>query len=128
MYIQESNPTMQPPLPARSYSNDSTSDDSVLAVRANLSRHVSSVISHFTSNKEGYQRLLTELDDCLYVLNPTGVILFAAPSVTKCLQKEATELVGSNLASHLHPDDVFTAQRHFKQCVHEKVMVLHNCT
>ncbi|KAI8815148.1 hypothetical protein BJ742DRAFT_782517 [Cladochytrium replicatum] len=85
--------------------NGTGSEDSLQTAKANLSRHVTSVISHFTANKEGYRRLIHELDDFLHVVSPSGIIQYTAPSVLKYLGYPPEELTGKHVGDLLHKDD-----------------------
>ncbi|KAJ3310809.1 blue light receptor [Blyttiomyces sp. JEL0837] len=86
--------------------NATGSDDSIQTTKANLSRHVTSVITHFTATKDGYRRLVNELEDFLHVVSPSGTILYAAPSAAKHLGiSSAAELEGTHISDYLHPDD-----------------------
>ncbi|KAI8910865.1 hypothetical protein EDD86DRAFT_127820 [Gorgonomyces haynaldii] len=78
------------------------STDNEQKERNSLSRHVASVISHFTGNEEGYQRLLSELDDFIHVVSPTGNILYSGNAVLGYAPKS---LVGSDVLSLVHQDD-----------------------
>jgi len=77
----------------------------LLHQKAATSRHVSSVISHFTSNSEGYKRLAQELDGFLIILSSAGNILFASNSCSKFLGIPNSYMTGQNIAVYLHPDD-----------------------
>ncbi|KXS18876.1 hypothetical protein M427DRAFT_53357 [Gonapodya prolifera JEL478] len=73
--------------------------------RVPISRHINSVINHFTSSKEGYRRLLQELDDWLFVISPQGQFLYASPSTKKHVGYSPEELVGKALRNILHVED-----------------------
>ncbi|KAJ3341823.1 blue light receptor [Gonapodya sp. JEL0774] len=73
--------------------------------RVPISRHINSVINHFTSSKEGYRRLLQELDDWLFVVSPQGQFLYASPSSKKHVGYAPDDLVGKGLRGILHPED-----------------------
>ncbi|TPX48299.1 hypothetical protein SeLEV6574_g02126 [Synchytrium endobioticum] len=75
------------------------------ALRANFSRHVSAVLTHFTTTNEGYSRLLSEIDDYLHVINPDGVLIYNSPSVIKLLGRQSSSLDNSALEGLVHPDD-----------------------
>lgn len=75
------------------------------AARVNLSRHVTSVITHFTSSKDGYRRLISELDDFLFVLSPSGTFLFSSPSASKHLGVSPDLLDGRSVTDFLHIED-----------------------
>jgi PAS domain S-box-containing protein len=70
-----------------------------------ISRHINSVINHFTSSKEGYRRLLQELDDLLFVLTPDGLIIYVSPSAKRTLGYAQEELVGKPILDICHADD-----------------------
>ena len=70
-----------------------------------LSRHVTAVISHFTANKDGYQRLINEIDDLLIVLSASANILFASSSILTFTDFSPSEVVGRPLMGLIHPDD-----------------------
>ncbi|KAJ3414336.1 blue light receptor [Chytridiales sp. JEL 0842] len=96
---------------------DTADADPVEATKANLSRHVTSVISHFTSSKEGFRRLVNELDDFWHVIAPfpstaTSLastrgpkILYASPSSHKHVGIQPDDLKNRFLLDILHPDD-----------------------
>lgn len=70
-----------------------------------ISRHINSVINHFTSSKEGYRRLLQELDDLLFVLTTEGTIIYVSPSAKRTLGYSQEELVGKPILDFCHADD-----------------------
>ncbi|KAJ3203389.1 blue light receptor [Dinochytrium kinnereticum] len=88
-----------------SRNNATGSEDSIQTTKANLSRHVTSVITHFTATKDGYRRLVNELDDFLHVVSPQGSILYCSPSAKRHLGISAEDLEGQQLADFIHPDD-----------------------
>ncbi|KAI8821793.1 uncharacterized protein EV422DRAFT_431828 [Fimicolochytrium jonesii] len=81
------------------------SEDSHNTAKANLSRHVTSVISHFTATEEGYRRLLNELDDFLHVVTPSGTIVYCSPSVKRFLGYTGNDLAGHHVSEILHRED-----------------------
>ncbi|KAJ3153391.1 blue light receptor [Geranomyces michiganensis] len=93
------------------------SDDSSPQARANLSRHVSSVISHFTASEDGYKRLLNELDDFLHVVSTAGNICFCSPSVERCLGYSPDELTGHHVGEIVHRKDRQSLIQSIAQCV-----------
>ncbi|KAJ3145598.1 blue light receptor [Geranomyces variabilis] len=93
------------------------SDDSSPQARANLSRHVSSVISHFTASEDGYKRLLNELDDFLHVVSPAGNICFCSPSVERSLGYSPNELIGHHVGEIVHRKDRQSLNQSIAQCV-----------
>lgn len=64
------------------------------AEKKDFSRHVSAVVSHFTSTKDGFNRLLAEIDDFVHVVTLDGLIKYSSPSVTKFLDYSQDEIVG----------------------------------
>ncbi|KAJ3045468.1 blue light receptor [Rhizophlyctis rosea] len=81
-----------------------------------LSRHVSSVISHFTSSPSSHSRLLSELDDFLHVLSPSGTILYSSPATRRVLGWTDTEMKGRNVEDFLEPGDFSILQGLLKGC------------
>lgn len=95
----------------------SGSEDSTQAAKASLSRHVTSVISHFTATTEGYKRLLNEIDDFLHVVSPSGVIMYCSPSVKRFLGYSADDLAGHHISEVLHREDRQLLFRHINTCL-----------
>lgn len=60
-----------------------------------FSKHVSSVISHFTNSKEGYARLMNEIDDFVHVVSHLSKIQFVSPSIQKFLQYPLDQVTGT---------------------------------
>lgn len=73
--------------------DDSTLDEGD-SQKKDFSRHVHAVISHFTSTKEGYSRLLHEIDDFVHVVDIEGFLKFVSPSITKFLDYTQNEAIG----------------------------------
>jgi PAS domain S-box-containing protein len=90
------------PPPIAPIRNDSDSEDDK---KVSLSRHVTSVITHFTSSNVAYSRLLNEIDDFVHVISDTGNVLYTSPSVKKLLNYETTELLDTSVLDIVHPDD-----------------------
>jgi len=90
-----------------------------------VSRHIANVMNHFTGSKEGFQRLLYELDDFLHVLSPTGTILYASPSISQYLQYSPDDVHGKSISNYIHPEDVgvFFAYLHTAQSTRSDFMV-----
>jgi PAS domain S-box-containing protein len=85
--------------------NDSNLDLEKDDTRAGLSRHVSSVISHFTSSKDGFGRLLNEMDDFIHCVTAKLEFLYASPSCNKAVGYSQDEIFGSPLKDVVHQDD-----------------------
>jgi PAS domain S-box-containing protein len=65
--------------------------------------------------REKYFRTLTENSiDILTVLDANGVVVYKSPSIKSVLGYEPEELVGQNIFTHVHPDDLSHAQEVFK--------------
>ncbi|KAI9014804.1 hypothetical protein BC832DRAFT_546523 [Gaertneriomyces semiglobifer] len=103
-----------------SHHHEEEQEDGSQSAKANLSRHVTSVISHFTGTKEGYRRLLNEIDDFVHVVSPAGTILFCSPSVRRFLGYSNDELAGQRLTDIIHRDDRTLAVQHFKNCLDDQ--------
>jgi hypothetical protein len=92
-----------------------------------FSRHVASVISHFTSPKDGYSRLLNEIDDFVHVVTPKGLIHFSTPSVAKFLDYSQEEIlgkkdyihfrIGKSLVDLIHMNDSEIALKYLEQSI-----------
>ncbi|KAI9351124.1 hypothetical protein DFJ73DRAFT_377737 [Zopfochytrium polystomum] len=93
--------------------------------RAPLSRHVTSVITHFTASREGYRRLISELDDFLHVLSPAGVFLYVCPAAHRHLglhpDESESSLLGRHVSDYLHPEDRELVLSAVRRCVEETV-------
>jgi PAS domain S-box-containing protein len=83
--------------------NDSVEKDG--ECKANLSRHVSSVISHFTSSKDGYSRLLNELDDFIHSISMDMSFIYTSPSVFKYLGYTQDEMMEKSIHEVIHQSD-----------------------
>lgn len=77
---------------------DFNTDETQRNQRNKLSRHVTSVVSHFTSSNEGYQRLLNEIDDLLMVVQMNGLLTYTSPAITKILGYTDDECVGKEIS------------------------------
>ncbi len=73
--------------------------------KSSLSRHVTSVITHFTSSPEGYSRLLSQLSDIILCINEDGTILDANDSILRHLELKPADVIGSSVSGLLHKDD-----------------------
>ncbi|GAA5857939.1 hypothetical protein JCM8547_006630 [Rhodosporidiobolus lusitaniae] len=62
-----------------------------------------------------HKLLLGEADDFVHVLSLKGSLLYCSPSVTRLLEYEPGELVGSTLSSLCHPSDVVPVMRQLKE-------------
>ncbi|KAJ2997209.1 blue light receptor [Globomyces sp. JEL0801] len=96
-----------------------------------LSRHVTSVISHFTSSKDGYGRLLNEIDDFIHVVNSNGTLLFATPSSHSLIGKNLSDIVIeadlpnllNHLANILTPNDDFIIHCRYKTKTNDSILL-----
>ncbi|GAA6035491.1 hypothetical protein JCM8097_000278 [Rhodosporidiobolus ruineniae] len=61
-----------------------------------------------------HKLLLGEADDFVHVLSLKGSVLYCSRSVTKVLEYEPGELVGSTLSALCHPSDVVPVMRQLK--------------
>lgn len=85
--------------------NNTSGGPSLIQAKAAASRHVSSVISHFTANSDGYKRLAQELDGFLFILSSTGIIIFASNSCAAYFGLRNSSMLGQSIGIYLHPDD-----------------------
>jgi PAS domain S-box-containing protein len=86
----------------------------------NLSRHVTAVISHFTASKEGYRRLVDELEDFLHAISPAGTLLYTSPSSRKHLGLDPKLVEGKSLLDFIHQDDHSTVMKHLQKALTER--------
>lgn len=56
----------------------------------------------------------SQADDFVHVLSLKGSLLYCSPAVTRILEYEPSELVGSTLSSLCHPSDVVPVMRQLK--------------
>ncbi|GAA5898065.1 uncharacterized protein JCM6883_000912 [Sporobolomyces salmoneus] len=61
-----------------------------------------------------HKLLLGQADDFVHVLSLKGSLLYCSPAVTRILEYEPSELVGSTLSSLCHPSDVVPVMRQLK--------------
>ena len=73
----------------------------------------SSTTSEFTKRKNWSQRIVEEMQDVLHVLSPSGVFLFASPSVLDLTGYTPEELVGSEITDFIESDDIDSFIKHF---------------
>lgn len=72
-----------------------TSNNGQMEQSRNLySKHISNVMSHFTSSKEGISKLLNEIDDFVHVVSSSGGIHFASSSVMRLLEQSQDAIIG----------------------------------
>ncbi len=64
------------------------------------------------SKSEARHRLLTENSfDLISHYDPSGIVLYVSPSYTRLLGYQPSDLVGTRVYDHLHPDDVPAIQQ-----------------
>jgi len=91
--------------------------------QVNISRHINSVVNHFTASKEGYERLLNQLDDLLLVLDAREAsyqVLYASGVSSKMISRTADDLVNAKLPDLVHPDDVGFVLEEFADATRER--------
>ncbi|GAA5858593.1 hypothetical protein JCM5353_000388 [Sporobolomyces roseus] len=67
------------------------------------------------ADKRAFHKLLLgQADDFVHVLSLKGSLLYCSPAVTRILEYEPGELVGSTLSSLCHPSDVVPVMRQLK--------------
>jgi PAS domain S-box-containing protein len=58
------------------------------------------------ASEERFRSLVENVSDIITVIDPTGVMLYHSPSVTKSFGYEREEVLGVNAFTLVHPDDV----------------------
>jgi diguanylate cyclase (GGDEF)-like protein/PAS domain S-box-containing protein len=59
------------------------------------------------SQKENHFRSLVQgSSDVIMIASPTGVLRYVSPAAHRVYGREADEMLGTELASHIHPDDL----------------------
>jgi PAS domain S-box-containing protein len=96
-------------------------------LKANLSRHVSSVISHFTSSKDGYSRLLNELDDFIHAVTNTMGFTYVTPSCLKHLGYSQDELMDKTISEVVHQSDWIFFQNFIQNSLDNQTEFLTYC-
>ncbi|GAA5947688.1 hypothetical protein JCM3765_001034 [Sporobolomyces pararoseus] len=67
------------------------------------------------ADKRAFHKLLLgQADDFVHVLSLKGSLLYCSPAVSRILEYEPSELVGSTLSSLCHPSDVVPVMRQLK--------------
>ncbi|KAI9099292.1 PAS domain-containing protein, partial [Phlyctochytrium arcticum] len=79
----------------------------------------------FTSTRQGFHRLISELDDFLHVVSTTGTITLCSSSVRRLLGYQPDELAGRPLADLLHRDDRDNVLNALSRAVSERVEHMH---
>ncbi|MEU1281620.1 EAL domain-containing protein [Streptomyces sp. NPDC005805] len=84
-----------------------------LVVRQGIMLLDNIALSHELAQKESHFRSLVQgSSDVIMIAAPSGVLRYVSPAATKVYGRDAEELVGSELASLIHPED-------FGRVVHE---------
>ena len=92
----------------------------LLSAKAASSRHISSVISHFTGNSEAFTRLAHELDGFLFILSASGHVLFASNSCQSFLGFPQNSMIGHSIKDYLHPEDEQLVMNHLCSSIHDE--------
>ncbi len=69
-------------------------------------------------SEEYFRSLIENALDIITVLNSSGNILFESPSVEKMLGYRQEELIGIDVFTFVHPDDLATTQQAFARLLH----------
>ncbi|NWF25193.1 EAL domain-containing protein [Streptomyces sp. PKU-EA00015] len=78
-----------------------------LVVRQGIMLLDNIALTHELAQKENHFRSLVQgSSDVIMIAAPTGVLRYVSPAATKVYGRDAAELVGSELASLIHPDDL----------------------
>ncbi|MBT2368478.1 EAL domain-containing protein [Streptomyces sp. ISL-10] len=78
-----------------------------LVVRQGIMLLDNIALTHELAQKENHFRSLVQgSSDVIMIAAPTGVLRYVSPAATKVYGRDAEELVGSELASLIHPEDL----------------------
>ena len=106
LQVQQLQPTQPFTSKKRELEPNEDSDSSSGENKKSLSRHVSSVVKHFTSSKVGDSRLLSQVDDYLFLLSSGGQLLWVNSSFAHSLScPQPLDLINSTFSDRIHPDD-----------------------
>ena len=72
-------------------------------------------------SEEKYRDLVENLNDVLFTLNAEGIITYASPPVQTVLGYTPEELVGSQYARLIHPDDLDVTLKAFKDILNGRI-------
>ncbi len=73
-----------------------------------LIRRMASVqreVDHLVSSESRFRALVQQSNDVTLIFSPDGTITYASPSVEDLLGLSASDVVGSALSGHVHPED-----------------------
>ncbi|ORX84982.1 hypothetical protein K493DRAFT_341856 [Basidiobolus meristosporus CBS 931.73] len=74
----------------------------------------------FTKRKNWSHRIIDQLSDLYYVINPAGRFMYCSPSSLPLVGYSPAELVGRNIVDFIHVDDVDIFIRCIKQSISEQ--------
>jgi diguanylate cyclase (GGDEF)-like protein/PAS domain S-box-containing protein len=78
-----------------------------LVVRQGIMLLDNIALTHELSQKENHFRSLVQgSSDVIMIASPTGVLRYVSPAARGVYGREPEEMVGSELSSHIHPDDL----------------------
>jgi PAS domain S-box-containing protein len=75
-------------------------------------------LTDFTKKKNWPMKILSELQDLLHVISPSGMFLFCSPSCLQTVGYSSDELIGRNITDFIHVDDIDTFIREFNLSIH----------
>ncbi|ORX81249.1 hypothetical protein K493DRAFT_95729, partial [Basidiobolus meristosporus CBS 931.73] len=78
-----------------------------------------SYLIEFTKRKNWSHRIIDQLPDFYYVINPAGCFMYCSPSSMALVGYSPTELIGRNIVDFIHVDDVDIFIRDIKQSLEE---------
>jgi PAS domain S-box-containing protein len=81
-----------------------------------LSRHVTSLISFFTANEQGFERLIGELEDYITIVSPTKEIVYSSPSFCSLFGSTVEAVNGKQFSDFIHFQDISVIMEAFDNC------------
>lgn len=72
-----------------------------------------------TESEERYRALFNSVSDILFTISPTGELMQANPAIERELGWQTGELIGQNIGSYMHPEDMERARALFKSAIAE---------
>ncbi|GAA6061673.1 hypothetical protein JCM10212_000856 [Sporobolomyces blumeae] len=82
---------------------------------ASYNAKASSTTSLFTTRKNWSEHIITEMQDFMHVLSPSGNFIYATPCIRDLAHYVPDELFGRSIFDYIHPDDADAVRRDFTE-------------